>query len=888
MKTKLLTILTLLVLCVTGAWAEDPTPGNADSKYLDIANYSTIVSSSTAVSSYKYFDNNDGVLVICAGPVTKDGTNQNWITVTNSNATTSNKSWVANGVFKGNAYWKGSNSNAPGLVVKGTQSTPITYSYKVTNCTKVQAYVDGSSSGRYVSMYVYPVSGENYNTRGDELGHDTSTNGSGVEVIEVDGMNANTVYEIFITSNSSSQSFIYELAFYTPVLSDVDAPTSLTCSTQTSTSLTYTWTKAEHASGYIATLYSDSECTSSVATQNLGDVATVTFNTLSASTTYYCKVQSKGDGTTYKVNGGTTTAVSGTTSAKAYTVTAASNNNEWGTASAGAGSLDAGETTDITASAADGYKFSSWAVSGEGAELSSTSTNPTTLTMGTENATVTATFRALYTYAITYNAGANGTGSIDAGEKTEDATFTLSSETFTRDGYIQTGWSLTDGGEKAYDLGGSYTDNAAQTFYPFWTAAYTLTYDANGGMGTMSDTKGAGNVKLTANAYTKSGYTFIGWATSQANADLGTVAYSDKASYTLSEDATIYAVWAENFVYLVPATSGTAPTAKNVAIDMQSGSFGAVMYTAGAKDNTYDESFEYTTNGFALKKGGADSLRVELNDFLKEGSIITIRLHSLNTGSRGLNINKTGNSKVKSIGWDNATEGAEETFSYTVTGTDGLKDTKAFWLQRNNTVLIKWITVVRAQPGAKITASGWNTYSSNKALDLSTIDNGTAYVASVAEGSTVTLTPCTDIVAAGTGLMIKGTAGATFTINTTSGAATFDGTNLLAGLPNGGTVPVAGEGVNYVFGWTDASNPGFYKIESATPTLGAGKAYLHTTSALGSKLGLIFDDGETTNIKLNVNDSLDSDAAMYNLAGQKVSNSYKGIVIVNGKKYVCK
>lgn len=48
----------------------------------------------------------------------------------------------------------------------------------------------------------------------------------------------------------------------------------------------------------------------------------------------------------------------------------------------------------ITASPAAGYTFTSWAVSGTGSTLSSTSTNPTTFTMGTANATVTATFTA--------------------------------------------------------------------------------------------------------------------------------------------------------------------------------------------------------------------------------------------------------------------------------------------------------------------------------------------------------------------------------------------------------------------------------------------------------------------------------------------------------------
>ena len=99
------------------------------------------------------------------------------------------------------------------------------------------------------------------------------------------------------------------------VCTPVDAPTALTCSAHTSSSLTFTWTQASNASGYTATLYSDSGCESEVTHQDLGDVATVTFTTLSASTTYYCKVQSHGDGSTYCTAGGTTSAQSGTTDA---------------------------------------------------------------------------------------------------------------------------------------------------------------------------------------------------------------------------------------------------------------------------------------------------------------------------------------------------------------------------------------------------------------------------------------------------------------------------------------------------------------------------------------------------------------------------------------------
>lgn len=84
--------------------------------------------------------------------------------------------------------------------------------------------------------------------------------------------------------------------------------------------------------------------------------------------------------------------------------------------------------------------------------------------------------QAAPSFAITYAPGANASGSIEAGEKAFGVAFTLSSEMFTRDGYLQIGWATSDGGDKAYDLGGSYTTDAAITLYPVW--AEKDTYDA--------------------------------------------------------------------------------------------------------------------------------------------------------------------------------------------------------------------------------------------------------------------------------------------------------------------------------------------------------------------------------------------------------------------------
>lgn len=188
-----------------------------------------------------------------------------------------------------------------------------------------------------------------------------------------------------------------------------------------------------------------------------------------------------------------------------------------------------------------------------------------------------------------------------------------------------------------------------------------------------------------------------------------------------------------------------------------------------------------------------------------------------------------------------------------------------------------------------ISASGWNTFSSNFPIDLSTIEGGTAYVASDVTDGKVVLTAATGKVPAGTGLMIKGTPDDDFTIAVTADETTAP-TNLLEGLPSGGKVEVAEEGFNYVFGWTDPENPGFYKIVLDEPTLGAGKAYLHTSTALNVAqapfLGLDVD-GETTSI-VNINRETINDNQYYTLDGRRVAQPTKGLYIVNGRKVIVK
>lgn len=83
------------------------------------------------------------------------------------------------------------------------------------------------------------------------------------------------------------------------------------------------------------------------------------------------------------------------------------------------------------------------------------------------------------TYTVTYDPGQYGEGEIEPERREEGAgPILLSSEKFERKCYTQTGWATEDGGEKVYDFGAEYGEDADITLYPYWGEAnHTLVTD---------------------------------------------------------------------------------------------------------------------------------------------------------------------------------------------------------------------------------------------------------------------------------------------------------------------------------------------------------------------------------------------------------------------------
>ena len=234
-----------------------------------------------------------------------------------------------------------------------------------------------------------------------------------------------------------------------------------------------------------------------------------------------------------------------------------------------------------------GYTFAGWASSVDGTAVYTDKMSVSNL--ASENgATVTlyATWTP-HTYTVNYDAN-DGTGITDSSSHTYDEAKTLTANGFTRTGYTFSGWATSAEGEIAYTDGESVLnltaeDSATVTLYAVWRPhTYTVKYDANGGTGTTASSSHTYDEEktLTANGFARTGYTFMGWATS---AD-GTAVYTDKMSVSnlASENGatvTLYATWTPHtYTVSYDANDGTGIT--------------------DSSSHTYDVAKKLTANGF--------------------------------------------------------------------------------------------------------------------------------------------------------------------------------------------------------------------------------------------------------------------------------------------------
>lgn len=375
-----------------------------------------------------------------------------------------------------------------------------------------------------------------------------------------------------------------------------------------------------------------------------------------------------------------------------------------------------GSKVTMTATPTTGYDFDGYYTAATGGNLISSDATYSYYVFGTKS--IYARFK-LKTYTITYNKGANGTGTVASTTKTHGTNATLSSSTFTRSGYTQTGWSTSDGGAKAYDLGGTYTTNAAATLYPYWTQ--------------------------NTHSVSRSG----------SAPSHGTIKFSTDNSTWVDGPITV----AEGANYYVKATPGTGYkinsfTVGGSAVSGASGSTSAKTYTGtmSTSDVTAAASFAIRTFNVKKTEDGASGGTVKVGS-----TTIGTSNTSVNYGTNyTVTVDAPDGYKVTAVSGVTGTTSGLNTASVTITGvsitaaktiavTYVSAGTCAFDLSKSSTTLnIGGTDTFTATPNGYHSSGTISAESSDTDVATVSKDGNTYTVTAVAPGTATITVSCTD------------------------------------------------------------------------------------------------------------------------------------------------
>ncbi len=192
-----------------------------------------------------------------------------------------------------------------------------------------------------------------------------------------------------------------------------------------------------------------------------------------------------------------------------------------------------------------GYSFTEWTITDSDSSTHVVNAGASYSPVGHGAITVSANW-ATTPYSVTYQAnGATGSVSPTSFDVTTPATIAVGT-TLSYPGYSFSGWNTNSYGTGTdYDAGTSYSSLSNLVLHAKWSpTTQTLTYDANGGTGSVTGgTYTTGGQALTVaseGAITRDGYEFAGWNTLR---DGTGVTYAAGSEFTGVTSETLYAQW---------------------------------------------------------------------------------------------------------------------------------------------------------------------------------------------------------------------------------------------------------------------------------------------------------------------------------------------------------
>ena len=271
----------------------------------------------------------------------------------------------------------------------------------------------------------------------------------------------------------------------------------------------------------------------------------------------------------------------------------------------------------------DKYRFSGWNTSPDGTGTTYSAGQTISIT---SNVTLYAIWIAVYTISFNANGGSGSIASIE----TEGA-LTIPSNAFTLSGYAFNGWNTSpDGTGTAYSAGQSITVTSDLTLYAVWIRQYTMSFNANGGTGTIASiVTTSTTATVPANAFSRSGHRFDRWSTA---ADGSGTTYSAGQTITLTGDITLYAIWIQQFTITYmkkwqgdnmlwhPPSSNTGPVSGGY-LDLKVG--GATV--AGLNDTFPNHTDGYYSPEYSITVDKGTALSVTSKQEVGSGSSVVKR-----------------------------------------------------------------------------------------------------------------------------------------------------------------------------------------------------------------------------------------------------------------------
>ena len=536
-----------------------------------------------------------------------------------------------------------------------------------------------------------------------------------------------------------------------------------------------------------------------------------------------------------------TVSSSSTPSPTTYNITATSNNDTWGAVSVDKNTATKGATVTITTSPAEGYELTSLtATDGESNDVTITNNQ---FTMPASNVTVNATFAALPPVlgAVTFSPA--------GGNYSSEQNVTISAT------------------------------NAEEIWYSTVSQADAVKNGANATQYTSAIHIGEGSTTLYATAY------------------LGESTTTGSATYTVTipdvGDGT------EIYEFTINSSPKTITFAygddENISITNSS-------CEQGKNEKGYDHSKDIKFNWHNTSKNTQGKFTINSSS----KPIQSIKLVATIEGDEQNAWGEETEHQVVTVTPNGTYDSETMTWTANSDNVTSVTFTNNYSASYNGNIYISKIIVVYYAPETiTIAEAGFSTLYKTYAVSVG--DGGTAYYVSDIRNKNVVLTPfANNIIPANTGAVIKGTFGDEVTLNRAI-ADEFTTTNYLLGTDTKQNITADKDNYYYFISGRQKQADNSYKYGWLVPNAlkttsvfsnNANKAYLRVPKAMLDNetsariLSLIWEDVEqpiTTGLnRHNYQFVIDDKTPIYNLSGQRVSKDYKGIVIVNGKKFVRK